>query len=113
MTSYRVEWDTNPPVLEVQSVRTMQSLGPTQIQRITTSAPDVDEVQSVHLRASLVNEVQVVKTSAALYETLGGSFALSFNAGPYGGGVAVTPFISHDAPAMSKCLPVWAPPHLC
>jgi hypothetical protein len=58
VTSYRVDWDTNSGVLEVQTLRTTTSTGPNEIQSFTTSATDVDEMQSVHTRATPVYEVR-------------------------------------------------------
>jgi hypothetical protein len=45
VTSYRVDWDDDNGVLEVQTLRTTTSTGPNEIQTFTTSATDVDEMQ--------------------------------------------------------------------
>lgn len=92
VSSYRVEWDTDQGVEEVQRIHVRPTVGATEVQTLTTSADDVDEVQSVHTAASRVPEVQTVTTTALAGETLGGSFALSFDG-------YVTADIAHDAAA--------------
>merc|ERR1719238_1956993 len=64
VTSYRVEWDTNPGEREEQAVTLSVDTGPNEVQTFSTVASDIDEVVSVHLRAALVEEVQTVTTSA-------------------------------------------------
>ncbi len=45
VTSYRVDWDDDNGVLEVQTLRTTTSTGPNEIQTFTTAATDIDEMQ--------------------------------------------------------------------
>lgn len=58
----QVEWDTDPGTREVQWIKTYADTGPNEIQSITTTADDVDEVQQVQVSASVVQEVQVSST---------------------------------------------------
>ncbi len=97
VTSYRIDWDTEPGVREVQNLRTTPNLGPNEIQTIQTSAQDIDEVQSFHTRALTIPEVQVVTTYANPLETLGGSFTLAFDDTANGGGLHVSAQIAHHA----------------
>lgn len=55
----QVEWDTDPGTREVQWIKTYASTGPNEIQSITTTAYDVDEVQQLNITATVVQEVQV------------------------------------------------------
>jgi len=97
VTSYRVDWDDDNGVLEVQTLRTTTSTGPNEIQTFTTAATDIDEMQSVHTRATNVYEVQKVKTFANMLETLGGSFTLGFDTTATGGGAYITAQIPNAA----------------
>lgn len=101
VTSYRVEWDTNPGEREEQAVTLSVDTGPNEVQTFSTVASDIDEVVSVHLRAALVEEVQTVTTSAFVDEVLAGSFALAFDTTASGGGASVSAAIAHDAGAMA------------
>lgn len=101
VTSYRVEWDTNPGRREEQAVTLAVDTGPNEVQTFGTTAEDVDEVVSVHLRAALVEEVQTITTSAFVDETLAGSFAIAFDTTAQGGGSSVSAHIDHDAGAMA------------
>lgn len=55
----QVEWDTDPGTREVQWVKTYADTGPNEIQSITTTADDVDEVQQLTISANETLEVQV------------------------------------------------------
>lgn len=97
VTSYRVEWDTNPGTREVQAVTTSPTYGANEIQTLRTVAPRVNEVKSVYTRATTVYEQQTITTSAYAHETLGGSFTLSFTASD--GGTYVSGPIAYNAAA--------------
>ena len=71
------------------------------MQTFGTTAADVDEVVSIHLRAALVEEVQTIRTSAFVDETLAGSFAIAFDTTAQGGGASVSAHIAHNAGAMT------------
>ena len=47
ITSYLIEWDTDPGVREVQEVRTRSYVGANEVQEISTSIPAVNEVQTI------------------------------------------------------------------
>ena len=76
VTSYSIEWDTKPPVEEVQLITTSTDTGPNEVQTVTTSATHVDEVQVIRTVGDDVNEVQTVRTTTSLGETLAGYFSL-------------------------------------
>lgn len=99
VTGYRVDWDTNPGVLDVQTLQTTPYLGPNEIQSITISAARINDVQSVHTAATNVYTVQTVQTFANLYETLGGSFTLALDTTATGGGYYVSAQINNAAQA--------------
>lgn len=63
VTSYSVEWDTEPGVDEEQSIQLQAWIGPNEIQTITTSSVHQDEVQVVRSTARDVDEIQIIKTS--------------------------------------------------
>jgi len=79
VTSYRVEWDTAPPVPEVQSISTLLDLGPNEIQTLQTRAAHSDEVQVVRTRAVAKPEIQTFVSGAAPLETLQGFFRIGFD----------------------------------
>jgi len=60
INSYKLEWDTDPGVQEVQSITTSTYVGANEIQSITTTAPDINEVQVISMFATRVQEVQQV-----------------------------------------------------
>ena len=99
VTGYRVDWDTNPGVFEVQTLKTTPNLGPNEIQSFTTYASVIPEVQSFHTRAANVYEVQTVRTFANMNELLGGSFTLAFDTTASGGGYYVSAQIPNNAAA--------------
>lgn len=55
----QVEWDTDPGTREVQRIHTYADTGPNEVQSITTTADDVDEVQRLEVAANETMEVQV------------------------------------------------------
>ena len=55
----QVEWDTDPGTREVQSVKSFSDTGPNEIQSITTSTDDVDEVQLLMISGDETNDVEV------------------------------------------------------
>lgn len=55
----QVEWDTDPGTREVQWVKTYADTGPNEVQSITTTADDVDEIQQLIISANETQEVQV------------------------------------------------------
>jgi len=101
ITSYKVEWDTNPGIREIQDVTTTVFTGPNEIQLIRSSALAVDEVQVVHTNAPDINEVQTITTSADNEELLGGSFTVTFDTTSLGGGPFTSGPILHNAGAMA------------
>jgi len=54
VTSYKVEWDTDPGNQEIQTITTSTFTGPNEIISISTSAADVDEVQEIRTTADHV-----------------------------------------------------------
>ena len=63
VTSYSLEWDTEPGVDEQQSIQLQSWIGPNEIQTITTSSIHRDEVQVVRSTARDVDEIQIIETS--------------------------------------------------
>lgn len=92
---YKVEWDTDPGVQEVQSIATSVYVGPNEVQAITTSATSIPEQQTVSIIASKIREVQRVNVSQAT----GGSFFLSLDTSSTGGSFQVSGNIEPNYPA--------------
>lgn len=63
ITSYFVEWDNTAGTSEVQRISTMLNLDTNEIQSITTSVEDVDEVQIVRTLATPQGTVQSITVS--------------------------------------------------
>lgn len=63
----QIEWDTDPGTREVQWIKTYADTGPNEIQSITTTADDVDEVQQLIISANETREVQVSKGAACCW----------------------------------------------
>ena len=97
VTSYKVEWDDNNGVLEVQTLQTLAYTGANEVQTVTSFCPDINEVQSFNTRATNVYEVQAITTYANHLETLNGSFTLAFDTTATGGGLYITASISNAA----------------
>lgn len=55
----QVEWDTDPGTREIQWIKTYADTTPNEIQSITTTADDVDEIQQIVVSANESMEVQV------------------------------------------------------
>jgi hypothetical protein len=68
VSSYKVEWDSNPGAREEQVVTCTVATGPNEVQKLTTSASRVPEVQVVSITA----------TSAAAGFRITGNFTLGF-----------------------------------
>jgi hypothetical protein len=60
INSYKVEWDTDPGVLEVQSISTSIHTGPNEIQSISLNAVRIPETQNINMYATAIQEVQIV-----------------------------------------------------
>ena len=100
ITSYTVEWDTDPGISEVQTITTTTNIGPNEIQTITTNAVHRDEIQVVRTTsANNKREKQVVKTTAQTNNKVGGWFTLVFDTTSTGGTVETSAPIMADAPA--------------
>ena len=99
ITSFKVEWDTNPGVREVQEITTTVFTGPNEIQLVRATATAIDEVQVVRTNAPDVDEVQTITTVADNEELLGGSFTVTFDTTSFGGGPHTSGPITHDAMA--------------
>ena len=97
ITSFKVEWDTNPGTREVQEITTSVFTGPNEIQLVRTTATAIDEVQVVRTSAPDVDEIQTITTVADNEELLGGSFTVTFDTTAYGGGPHTSGPITHDA----------------
>lgn len=95
INSYKVEWDTDPGVQEVQSITTSVYLGPNEIQSITTSATDINAVQTVGVFATAVPEVQKVTIS----NSQSGYFFLELNTNNTGGSDQYSGYIYQNYPA--------------
>jgi hypothetical protein len=99
ITSYTMEWDTEPGVPEVQTITTTTNIGPNEIQTITTSALHRDEVQVVRTTsADNVREKQIIRTTAATNNKVGGWFTLVFDTTSTSGTVETSAPIMADAP---------------
>jgi len=96
VTSYSIEWDTKPPVDEVQVITTSTDTGPNEVQTVTTSATHVDEVQVIRTVGDDVDEVQTVRTTTSLGETLAGYFSLVYDTSASGGSVEYSAAIPFD-----------------
>lgn len=101
VTSYKVEWDTNPGVREIQTIKTSAFVGPNEVQQIVSSASHVDEVQVIRTTATEVFEVQEVKTVVDPGNEIKGFFSLTFDTSYKGGGPMTTAAIRFDAGASS------------
>ena len=99
ITSYTMEWDTEPGIPEVQTITTTTNIGPNEIQTITTSALHRDEIQVVRTTsANNFREKQIIRTTAATNQKVGGWFTLVFDDTSTGGTVETSAPIMADAP---------------
>ena len=79
ITSYLIEWDTDPGVREVQEVRTRSYIGANEVQEISTSIPAVNEVQTISTTADVLPAIQSVTTSANPGSVLNSEFTLELD----------------------------------
>jgi len=99
ITSYTIEWDTDPGTPEIQEITTTTNIGPNEIQTITTTATHRDEVQVVRTTsADDARETQIVRTTASTNNKVGGWFTLVFDTTSTGGTVETSAPIMADAP---------------
>jgi len=99
VTSYKVEWDTDPGNQEIQTITTSTFTGPNEIISISTSAADVDEVQEIRTTADHVREEQLITTSCDPYNTLSGTFTIKLDTTATGGSVQTSGVIGYDSAA--------------
>jgi hypothetical protein len=90
VSSYRVDYSTQPFVQERQRISLTCSPEP-EIQSISTSATDIDEVQYLVLDSSYNGNGEVVEVQNIQCDAIGGTFGLAFD--------GETAYISHDADA--------------
>ena len=101
ITSYLIEWDTDPGVREVQEVRTRSYVGANEVQEISTSIPAVDEVQTISTTVDVLPAIQSVTTSANPGSVLNSEFTLELDLTSMGGASELSGTIQHDADASS------------
>jgi len=88
--SYKLEWDTDPGVQEIQAITTSVFTGPNEIQSITTYAQDIPEVQRVQTYATAhISEKQEITIS----EATGGYFFLELDTSSQGGSLQYSGYI--------------------
>jgi hypothetical protein len=104
VTTYHVEWDTDPGTQEVQTLTTTAFTEANEVQSITTASLDVDEIQLVTTSATLLYEIQTIRTSASSGGALGGTFAVILDTMSSGGSLQTSGEISHDAAATGNYL---------
>ena len=92
VSSYKVEWDSNPGAREEQVVTCTVATGPNEVQKLTTSASRVPEVQVVSITA----------TSAAGTDQLGASRRVRKKAATTGS-TSSGLFAACSARAVTKC----------
>ncbi|RYG67139.1 hypothetical protein EON64_08110, partial [archaeon] len=94
----QLEWDTDPGVQEVQTIKTNLYLGPNEVQSITTSATVIPEVQTVGVFASKIREVQRITVSQAT----AGYFFVELDTSSLGGSVQYSGYIEPNYPPDSS-----------
>jgi len=100
ITSYTIEWDTRAGTAEVQRFSTMLNLNTNEIQSITTSVEDVDEVQIVRTFATPQGNVQSITVSPPPGEINLDSmykYSLKLDTTVYGGSIQYSGDISATA----------------
>ena len=100
--AYTIEWDKEPGVPEVQRVSTSLDLGSNEIQSITTSLPDINEVQILQSSAVPVGEVLTITVSPRPSEiSIGGEdgYVLRLDTTATGGSMQYSGRIGATAPA--------------
>ncbi|KAL9189871.1 hypothetical protein ACHAXT_009546 [Thalassiosira profunda] len=90
VTSYRVDYSTQPFVQERQRISLTCSPEP-EIQSVTTSATDIDEIQFLVLDSSYSGGGEVAEVQRIRCDATGGTFGLLLD--------GETAYISHDADA--------------
>ena len=94
--SYKVEWDTDPGVQEVQTITTSTYVGTNEIQTIATKLEGKNEVQTVQTYSDEVQEVQKITIKHA---TSGSYFFLKLDTTNTGGSVQFSGDIPVNAEA--------------
>ena len=95
ISSYKVDWDTDPGVQEVQEISTSVYIGANEVQTITTSTLDIDEQQLVSMTATAVNEIQ----SIVVNDATGGYFFIELDTTSNGGSLQYSGYIYTTYPA--------------
>ena len=98
ITSYKVDWDSDPGVHEVQTISTSVFTGPNEIQTITSSALVKPEVQIVTTSSNNIPEVQRILVKDA---SVGSRFFIQLDTSATGGSLQYSGFIEVNAPANS------------
>jgi hypothetical protein len=96
--SYKVEYDTDPGVQEVQSITTSTYTYANEIQSVTISAEDINEKQKITTYADSVSEVQSILVTRAT----GGYFFLELDTSSVGGSLQYSGYIDVGFPANSS-----------
>jgi len=82
--SYKVEWDTDPGVQEVQTIKTSNYIGVNEIQTIATSTAGINEEQIITTSSAEQKEIQRITVRHA---TTGSYFFLKLDTTSIGGSV--------------------------
>jgi len=88
ITSYRVDYSTQPFVQERQRI-SLTCSPQSEVQTITTSAADIDEVQYLVIDSSYSGNGEVLEVQRIMCDATGGTFGLSLG--------GETTYIAHDA----------------
>eukprot|EP00940_MAST-03C_sp_MAST-3C-sp2_P000562 g562.t1 len=97
VTSYTVEWDTDPGVREIQEIRTQTTTGPNEVQTITTSIEPIMEIQTVSTSSTFLPAIQSITTTASPGSALNSEFTLQLDLTSLGGTKELSGVIQHDA----------------
>jgi len=97
INSYKVDWDTDPGIHEVQTITTSTYIGPNEIQSITLSAPDINEIQYLRTYSGEISEVQRV----TITDATSGYFFLELDTSVLGGSLQYSGYIQAGAVATS------------
>eukprot|EP01036_Dinobryon_divergens_P022354 gene22354-30602_t len=83
ISSYKLEWDTDPGVQEIQTITTSVYTGPNEVQSVTTSATSKSEaVQAVLVTDSQGGSFRLVLDTTNLGGSLQSSGSINYNADP-------------------------------
>ena len=93
ITSYKVDWDANPGVHEVQTIVTSVYTGPNEVQVITTSAAVEPELQYITTTSTEKLEVQRIR----VYDSTSGRFFLMLDTTATGGSIQYSGYIEQAA----------------